>query len=467
MTSDTDTGYDWAWGIAGPSALSLPVGMASKAYINKLLIPAAGAPKTLAERRLLRQLVADIEAGKHTFNNEATQLAYGKKNVDLSGKSKGFRIGGMPYFPSTNESGNAIRQESSLSNLLRSKLGLKPKINPLGSSFNPLTGEINLARGQRGPAILAHELGHAQGGKALMGANIGGKLAIPLLMSGGLISNNEDTGRNWALGGSAAGAGLLASELDASRRGYNMLRGLGAGRKGALKAFLGIPTYLGMASLPWLGHTAKKLTGSYNDNSEQTKIAMSTHPYLRCYAASLLKAATFQDMGRKADSSMKNLNQFTVNPLSAGGSALVGGTAGAAAGGLVGLLRAALDSEDDDLGSTARKALQGGFIGGAGGAALGMGGAKLKRDQILDKIEAKRAKSPLASSPSHNAENIRKFSDQVLRRIEVPVIPAIRRMTGGDPEEFSRAVGDTNSRAAMMQLAAAIVGKKLSEGSKI
>ena len=194
---------------------------------------------------------------------------------------------------------------------------------------------------------------------------------------------------------------------------------------------------------------------------------MATHPYLCQYASNLIKAATFQDLGRKADSSMKNLNQFTVNPLSTGGSALIGGTAGAAAGGLVGLLRAALDSEDDDLGSTARKALQGGFIGGAGGAALGMGGAKLKRDQILNQIEAKRAQSPLAGSPSHNAENIRKFSDSVLRRVEFPVIPAIRRMTGGDPEEFTQAVVDTNSRAAMMQLAAAIVGKKLSEGSKI
>jgi hypothetical protein len=408
--------------------------------------------------------VAEIEAGKHTFNNEATQLAYGKKNVDLSGKSKGFRIGGMSYFPSSNEEVNANRQKSSLLNVIRSKMGIKPKISPLGSSFNPLTGEINLARGQRGPAILAHELGHAQGGKALMGANIGGKLAIPLLMTGGLLSNNEETGRNWAIGGSAAGAGLLASELDASRRGYNMLRGLGAGRKGALKAFLGIPTYLGMASLPWLGHTAKKMTGSYNENSEQTKIAMTIHPYLRCYASSLLKAATFQDMGRKADASVKNLNQFTVNPLSTGGSALVGGTAGAAAGGLVGLLRAALDSEDDDLGSTARKALQGGFIGGAGGAALGMTGAKLKRDQILDKIETKRAQSPLASSPIRSADIVRKIADKSLRRIEVPVIPAIKRMTGGDPREFSQAVVDTNSRAAMMQTLAALLGKRLAEG---
>lgn len=182
---------------------------------------------------------------------------------------------------------------------------------------------------------------------------------------------------------------------------------------------------------------------------------MTTHPYLRHYASNLIKAATFQDMGRKADSNMKNLNQLTVNPLSTGGSALVGGTAGAAAGGLVGLLRAALDSEDDDLVSTAHKALQGGFIGGAGGAALGMGGAKLKRDQILD------------SALPNSAENARKFVDQVLRRVEVPVIPAIRRMTGGDPEEFTQAVGDANSRAAATQLMAAIVGKKLSEGSRI
>jgi hypothetical protein len=269
--TNNDTGFDWTWGLAGPGALSLPVGLAGKAYAAKVLTPNAGAPKTLEERKLLRGLVAEIEAGKHTFNNKAVHLAVGQKNVDFNKRQKGFRIGGMPYFPSSAEAGNALKQEMSLANRLRDKFGFKAKINPLGSHFNPMSGEINLGRGQRGPAILAHELGHAQGGKALMGANIGGKLAIPTLMSAGLLSNNEHTGRNWAIGGSVAGAGLLASELDASRRGYKMLRGLGAGRKGALKAFMGIPTYLGVAGLPWLGHTAKKLTGSYNDNSGQQK----------------------------------------------------------------------------------------------------------------------------------------------------------------------------------------------------
>jgi hypothetical protein len=190
---------------------------------------------------------------------------------------------------------------------------------------------------------------------------------------------------------------------------------------------------------------------------------MSTHPYLRDYASNLIKAATFQDVGRKADNSMKNLNQVTVNPLSTGGSALVGGTAGAAAGGLVGLLRAAMDSEDDDLGSTARKALQGGLIGGAGGAALGMGGAKLKRDSILNKVEDQNSRRVIPPSPEQ-AKNLREVLDQVLRRVEVPVVPAARRMMGGNPEEFQRAVGEANNRETGLRMIASMLAPKLAQG---
>ena len=62
MSPENDTGYDWMWGAVGPTAVSLPVGLAGKVYADKLLTPNAGAPKTLEERKLLRKLVAEIEA---------------------------------------------------------------------------------------------------------------------------------------------------------------------------------------------------------------------------------------------------------------------------------------------------------------------------------------------------------------------------------------------------------------------
>jgi hypothetical protein len=127
-----------------------------------------------------------------------------------------------------------------------------------------MTEEILMAKGQKSPGILAHELGHMRGGSGLFAANVIGKHGLGLLPTLGLLSPNESTGNAAAWTGTALGGGVLASEVDASRRGYQAIRGLGGGRAAALKAFIGLPTYAAAASIPMLAHHLKKRLGGYD-----------------------------------------------------------------------------------------------------------------------------------------------------------------------------------------------------------
>jgi hypothetical protein len=235
MRGDNE-GLDWRWGLLGPSMVGLPVGMAAQVYGGKVIPRVAGAPKDLNERRLYRSLLES---------------------------AKGLKVDVVPEDASKTKM--MMNNRPSLLNQIRSMLGATTKPRTLGSSlYNPMLKEVVMVKGMKAPGVLAHELGHAVGGKGMMVANVLGKqgLGIGTLMS--LLSNNKSDGENSALVGTALGGGLLASELDASRRGYRMLRDLGSGRKAALKSFIGIPAYLAAAATPLLAHHTKSRLGGYD-----------------------------------------------------------------------------------------------------------------------------------------------------------------------------------------------------------
>lgn len=231
-----DEGADWRWALLGSHLATVPVGIGAKLYADKVIPAVAGAPRNLAERDMVRKLTAMAE--------ESGDLRVVKaKDSALQAQ---------------------MDAQPTLGNMLRHLLGKEEKPAQIGSAYSPMTEEIVLAKGQKGPAILAHELGHARGGGALFLANVLGKAGLGTLPVLSLMSQDEDKGHKLALAGTAVGGGMLASELDASRRGYRMIRDLGGSRKAALKSFIGIPTYLAAGSIPLLAHHMKKRMGGYD-----------------------------------------------------------------------------------------------------------------------------------------------------------------------------------------------------------
>ena len=115
------------------------------------------------------------------------------------------------------------------------------------------------------PGLLAHEVGHALGPKAYLSPKLQmfGKLGPGLGTFGTLAAGDEDQARLAAILGTASSAPVLASEFDASIRGSNILKRLGATRMGRLSPFIGIPTYLSIAAGPLLAHAIKKRLGGY------------------------------------------------------------------------------------------------------------------------------------------------------------------------------------------------------------
>lgn len=126
------------------------------------------------------------------------------------------------------------------------------------------------------PGIWAHEAGHAaqirgmQKGKLLDRLLFKGRTSpLPGIASGtsGLASMfARDRDQSAILSTAAAGfmAPDLLSELDASRRGYKMLRRFGANRGTAARAFSGTPSYAAVALAPLLVHAVRSRMGSFD-----------------------------------------------------------------------------------------------------------------------------------------------------------------------------------------------------------
>lgn len=145
----------------------------------------------------------------------------------------------------------------------------------------------------------------------------------------------------------------------------------------------------------------------------------------------------------------------SIAPMSPSGGALAGGVTGAALGGGAGLLKALLDSEDDTILSTLKKALIGAGAGGLGGAALGVGGAKLLRDRATSRLLG-------TDQPGMHEVNprTRHDIDQTLRRVEVPIADTLRRLTGQiSPQEFDRAVNHVNGRETVYHAAGSLLNR--------
>lgn len=128
--------------------------------------------------------------------------------------------------------------------------------------------------------VLAHELGHARQRRFLKSPLGVSSMLLPRIGSlGGLLgvlgSDDETTGRNAALFGSASYLPLLGLEADASLRGSNLMKRLAqqSGKysqmgmldklKYRLGSFKGFPTYLNAAAFPLLGHGLKKTLKGY------------------------------------------------------------------------------------------------------------------------------------------------------------------------------------------------------------
>jgi hypothetical protein len=94
-------------------------------------------------------------------------------------------------------------------------------------------------------------------------ANLAGKHLPGLGAITALASSDQNTSGAAAALGTLGGLSTLTSELDASRRGFKMLRGAGGSRAQALKAFIGVPTYALSTAMPWLAYKGKEMMGGF------------------------------------------------------------------------------------------------------------------------------------------------------------------------------------------------------------
>jgi len=124
-------------------------------------------------------------------------------------------------------------------------------------SFGPFKIKGNLVSSKNtSPGIMAHEYGHI-----LQDPNIGlysASRSAPLLAAvGGAALRSNKAKLVAALTGTAAGLPTIGYEIDASRRGRNLLKDLGY--KNPSEAYAGVPTYLANGSMPLTAYGVEKL----------------------------------------------------------------------------------------------------------------------------------------------------------------------------------------------------------------
>lgn len=231
-----DEGLDWRWGLAGSRLAKLPVALAAKSYAKHVLPRVMGGAE-----------------GYDAMVQAAEQQGASVQSV-------------MPAIRQMRRSSEDLRSREKpllrrIADYSRKSLAKNP------GNYSPVTETITTNPHYRSTAVLAHELGHHQGGKNLGRANAVGKGLMSLGTSGALFSRDEDTSRNSALLGTAGFLPTLVSEVDASRRGMQAMQR--AGLKGGVRAFSGLPTYLAHASVPMLAHYTKKMFGGFNPSAEK------------------------------------------------------------------------------------------------------------------------------------------------------------------------------------------------------
>lgn len=144
----------------------------------------------------------------------------------------------------------------------------KPIKGPLDAAYNSFTNTVGVSRDAH-PGIFAHEAGHAKGTQNFMWSNILGKNLGSLASLYALFGTRDKSTADTAamVSGGLMAAGTLPSEIDASRLGFSMLRKLPF--KDRIKSFVGLPTYLLAALVPYLSVQAKDYMGGFNQKQAQ------------------------------------------------------------------------------------------------------------------------------------------------------------------------------------------------------
>ncbi len=231
-----DEGLDWRWGLAGAPLAKLPATLASSAYAKHVMPRAIGGVEGYADIvQAAKQQGASVESVMPAIRTMR------RNSKDLGLKEK----------PLLKRMADYMRKQQAKN----------------FGHYNPVTETIVTNPHYRSTAILAHELGHHQGGMNLARAGAAGKGLMALGTRGALFSRDEDTSRNSALLGTAGFLPTLVGEVDASRRGMQSMRR--AGLKGGARAFSGLPTYLAHASVPMAAHYTKKLFGGFKPSAEK------------------------------------------------------------------------------------------------------------------------------------------------------------------------------------------------------
>jgi hypothetical protein len=122
--------------------------------------------------------------------------------------------------------------------------------------------------------VRAHEVGHVLQ-KPTMAKAMTKKLLLKSSMLGagaalvGTGSQHDKTATGIAGLATAAALPTMVNEIDASAKGYRVMRKLGAGRVNSAKAFIGVPTYASVASIPALAWAARKMRQSKRERQEK------------------------------------------------------------------------------------------------------------------------------------------------------------------------------------------------------
>lgn len=225
-----NSSLDSKWGLMGGALVTAPATLANMAY-NKMVMPSMFGPRDPEGYKKLRA-VAKADG------------VYTRSVLDPIREMREL----------TRETTNPISKWS----LNRKRRAM----HKMPGGYDLIHKEIITNPKYRSPAIFAHELGHHRGGRALGLTGLAGKNLMGLGAAGALWSGDENTSKNFALGGTAAAAPMMASELDASWRGMRAMRQ--AGLKGGWRAFGGVPTYAAIATAPMLAHYGKKYFGGFN-----------------------------------------------------------------------------------------------------------------------------------------------------------------------------------------------------------
>ena len=155
-----------------------------------------------------------------------------------------------------------------------------PGVAPKGSVPGKKRGIFQ--RGHADPDFIrAHEAGHVAqnlGGKKLPLTNISRQafMLAPLGAASALVNkdkSNDKVATGIAAAGTLAALPTLHNEVDASVRGYKIMRKLGSTRLRAAGAFAGVPTYATIAAMPALGWGARKLRQARSEKKESKQLS--------------------------------------------------------------------------------------------------------------------------------------------------------------------------------------------------